>query len=204
MRKKTSFVLGDLNDSLLQGNSKLSCIIKNNKLSQVLNKPTRITLTSATLLDVIITNKPELGLCSDVIPRFIADLDLITTTVNISKPKLSTTLKTFQDLSHYDKDTFCWQLLSEVDNLDEIFYTDNVNEQVNTLTSVVSKSLDSCVPITTKELGRLSAPWMTNEMCEVTKARNKAQNILKADRLNITLQNQYEDLKKRVKKLLYK
>ncbi len=36
------------------------------------------------------------------------------------------------------------------------------------------------------------------------RARNEAQAILKADRLNITLHNKYKDLNKHVKTLLYK
>ncbi len=145
MRKKTIFLLGDLTDDLLQSNSKLSLIIKNNKLSQVIKKPIRITPTSATLLDVIITNKPHIVLSSDVIPHYVADHDFITITINIRKPKFSTTLNFFRDLSPCDEDTFCWQLLSEVDNLNQILNTDNVNEQLNTLKSVIN-CLDSCVP----------------------------------------------------------
>ncbi len=96
MRKKTIFLLGDLNDDLLQSNSKLSRIIKNNKLLQVIGKPTRITPNSATLLDiVIITNKPHIVLSSDVIPHYVADHDLITITINIRKPKILNHLKNF-------------------------------------------------------------------------------------------------------------
>lgn len=204
MRKKPIFVLGDLNDDQLQNNNKLSRIIKNNKLSQLIDKPTRITPTSATTIDLIITNTPELALNSDVIPHCIADHDLITTTINISKPKCSPTLKTFRDLSKYDKDTFCLQLLNEANNLDKILNTDDVNEQVNILTSVITNSLDLCAPMVTKEIRRPPAPWMTNEIREAIKARNESQNILKANRLNPTLQNKYRELKKRAKQILNK
>ncbi len=36
------------------------------------------------------------------------------------------------------------------------------------------------------------------------KARNATQHILKTDRLNITLQNQFKDFKKHIKSLLHK
>ncbi len=197
--KKTIFLICNLND-LLQSNSKLSRIIRHNKLSQVINKPTRITPSSATLLDVIITNRPHIVLSSDVLPHYVTDHHLMTITINIRKSKFSTTLKTFRDLSHCDKDTFCWQLLSEVENLNQILNTDNVNEQANTLTSVITNCLDSCAPmIITKEFRRPHAPWITNEIREAMKARNEAQHILKTDRLNTTFQNQYKDLKKHVK-----
>ncbi len=49
-------MLGDLNDDLLTNGSKLNTIISMNKLHQLVDKPTRVTPQSATLLDVIVTN----------------------------------------------------------------------------------------------------------------------------------------------------
>lgn len=173
------FVLGDLNDILLNANSKLLRIIKQNKLTQIVNGPTRVTPTSATLLDVVITNKPELVLMSDTIPNIIADHDLITTTINISKPKTSPTIRTFRELNQYNKDTLCKHILDETHSLNKITYTDDVNEQVNILTSVINHGLDHCAPLVTKQTCRPPAPWMTDEIREAITAKNKAHAILK-------------------------
>ncbi len=51
------YVFGDLNDNLLINNSSLKKIIEAYGLSQVITKPIRVTPQSATLLDVLITNK---------------------------------------------------------------------------------------------------------------------------------------------------
>ena len=88
-------MFGDMNDNLLQ-NNKLSRIISSNKLTQIVNKPTRITPTSSTLIDLIITNNPKIIIQSDVIPSNIGDHELLTLTVNIGKPKLPV-IKTFRD-----------------------------------------------------------------------------------------------------------
>ena len=48
-RRKSIFILGDFNDNLLLNDDKLSRLIKNNRLTQIIDKPTRITLISATL-----------------------------------------------------------------------------------------------------------------------------------------------------------
>ena len=77
LRKKTMYVLGDLNDDILSRKCQLSRIVTNNKLTQVIDKPTRITPTSATLLDVIITNNPDTIIKSEVSPQAIADHDLV-------------------------------------------------------------------------------------------------------------------------------
>ncbi len=76
--RKKFFILGDLNDDLLAPGSKLSKIIKNNKLAQIIDKPSRITNTTATLLDVIITNTPDIVISHDVVPNTVGDYELIT------------------------------------------------------------------------------------------------------------------------------
>ena len=68
MRNKTIYILNELNDDLLNNTSRLSQIIKNNKLTQIIKQSTRVTPTSTTLLDVIITNKPDSVLTSDSLP----------------------------------------------------------------------------------------------------------------------------------------
>ncbi len=59
LRDKPFYVLGDCNDFFFYVNSKIKQIILNIKLSQLIDKPTRIAPISATLLDLTVTNKPE-------------------------------------------------------------------------------------------------------------------------------------------------
>ncbi len=42
-RGKSLFILGDVNDNLLLNDNKLSKIIKNSKLTEIIDRPTRIT-----------------------------------------------------------------------------------------------------------------------------------------------------------------
>lgn len=64
----------DLNDDLITKGNKLRKTISMNKLHQ-LDKLTRITSRSATLLDVIVTNKRDTVLHADVLPNVPADHD---------------------------------------------------------------------------------------------------------------------------------
>ena len=200
--KKTMFVLGDLNDNLLAQDNKLSRIISNNKLTQVVKKPTRITSTSATLLDVIITNSPEKIIQSDVIPHIIGDHELITLTANIAKPKRLPVIKTFRDLKTYSSDILCLHILDEIQELQRIMTTDNVNEQVDVLTSVITRSLEKCAPLVTRKIRRPPAPWITNEIRDVMIARDLTHKQLKDDRSNHLLQERYKHLKKQTKSLI--
>ena len=111
MKNKALFILGDLNNNVLAKDNKISKIIENNNLTQMVDKPTRVTPTSSTLLDLVITNKPDVIHSCDVVPQEIADHDLISITVDISKPKRQPVVRTFRHLGKYTKDAFCLRLL---------------------------------------------------------------------------------------------
>ena len=202
--QKPVFILGDLNDNLLSANNKLSRVITSNKLTQLISSPTRTTSTSATLIDVIITNKPELVLLADVIPSVIADHDLVTVTANISKPKRTLITKTVRDFSNYNADVFCSSLLNQSHVLNNILQTDDTNKQVDILTGVFNECVDECAPMVSKVIRRPAAPWIDDNIRQAITAKNNAQQILKCDRLNEALRNHYKILKKHVKSLINK
>ncbi len=122
LTKKNFYVLGDFNDNLLCDGSNLKKILATTKLSQVIQKPTRITSHCATLLDVIVTNKCESILHSDVVPCPIADHDLVTPTINICKPKrLPAITKTTRHMADYSPVIFCHMLWGERFELQQLF-----------------------------------------------------------------------------------
>ncbi len=133
IRNKCMYMLGDLYDDLFTNRNKLSSIIRMNKLHQVIDKPTRVTPQTATLRDVIVTNRSDTIIHKDVMPSVIADHDLITATINISKPKRAVTTKTFRHMGAYSKDAFCNAISSYSSELSNIYLTDDIDTQVNIL-----------------------------------------------------------------------
>ena len=57
-------------------------------------------------------------------------------------------------------------------------------------------------PHVTKEITRLPAPWISNDLKEAIRARDQLQNRLKLDRMNELLRGQFKNEKKRVQALL--
>ena len=202
LRNKGLYVLGDLNDNLLSSSNKLDAIFSTNKLHQIVDKPTRVTQQSATLLDIIATNKHDTVIYKDVIPNIIADHDLITATVNITKPKRKTVTKTFRHLGAYSNDALCNALLTETPTLSKISQTDDVDTQVNILTSTFTNCLDKCAPLVTQEIKRPPAPWINDDIRSAMAIRNTLQWRLKLDRNNVTLEEQYKNERNKVKSLL--
>ena len=199
LRKKAVYIFGDFNDDLLSVNSKLLKVIEKTKMSSMINKPTRVTEHSSTLLDPVITNLPKTILQSDVIPGPIADHELISVIIDIMKPKRQPIIRTFRSLKNYSPDILCNLILNQSNTLDRIMLTDNVDSQVEVVTTVFMKCLDSCAPILTKEIGRPNAPWLTNDIKKDMKTRDDLQKMLKGDRNNSEIQQQYKILKHQVK-----
>ena len=87
LSKNNFYILGDIYDDLISQSNKLNKLISNNKLKQIIDKPTKIIATSRTLLDVLITNNTSLVTAHDVLPLSIGDHELISAKLNLSKPK---------------------------------------------------------------------------------------------------------------------
>lgn len=186
LKDKPFYILGDFNDNILCDSSKMRQIISNAKLTQVISKPTRITPTSATLIDLIITNK------SQSILHSVADHELITVTVNLKKTKRPPTIKTFRDLTTYSPDLLSCLLKQQSYNLNKIFTTDNVDTQVNIFTNIFNNCLDDCAPLTTKEVKRPFAPWIDENLRALMHERDTTQKHLKNDRFNVDLQLKFK------------
>ena len=202
LKNKAFYILGDFNDDFLSNNSKLKHLISNTELTQLITVPTRITQTSSTLLDLIITNRPSSVIQSDTIPCPVADHELITVTLNLEKPKRLPCVKTFRDLSSYSPNIFQNLLRNEGHNLRNIFMTDDVDSQVTIFTDVFNKCMNKCAPMVTREVKRPFAPWIDENLKALMSERNKIQKQLKNDRHNALLSETYKSLKKQVKTLL--
>ena len=105
----------------------MSKTVRDLKLEQLVNSPTRIVPNSTTLLDLVITNNSEMVRDLEVVPGPVADHGAIVVTMNISKPKRLPVVNTFRSHQNYSREILCNKLLNEIEELNEISNTDNVN-----------------------------------------------------------------------------
>ncbi len=189
--KKCFYILGDFNDDLLSQGNKLGNVIKSNKLVQLIEVPTRVTPTSSTLLDLVVTNNPGLVLSKTVVPVAAADHGLVSITLNIAKHKRHKTIRTFRQLALCDNNTFCNSIVSEQHNFNELLMTDDVNYQLKIFNDNFIKCLDRCAPVVTKEIKRPFSPWFTDEIRDAINRRDDVRIKLKGERANSTLWEQY-------------
>ena len=182
LRNKTIFILGDLNDDQFVRGNRLCKVVRNLSLSQIIDKPTRITPNSSTLLDVVITNRSDMSIKSDVSPSPFADHKMISIYVNIRKPKRKHEIRTYGCQKNYSQNNLCNLLLNESFNLNNILETDDVIIQVEIFTETFNYCLNICAPTVTREITRPFAPWIDQELKEIIGDKNMLQLTLKENR----------------------
>ena len=94
---KESIIIGDTNCDVLTASynytEHLKTLVNNSGLTQLIKEPTRITVSTQTPIDHIITNRPDFVLHSGVIRCRISDHDSIHMVKRLRMPKLKTNPK---------------------------------------------------------------------------------------------------------------
>ena len=116
MENKELILGGDLNCDVnkLAPDSqthKLQTLSSLYQLTQVINEPTRITETTSTLIDLILTNKPEYISTVGVLHLGISDHSLVYAVRKFELPKSRPTIKEVRDFKHFSESQFRADLL---------------------------------------------------------------------------------------------
>ena len=101
---KTIIIIGDLRINYLKNDDRTN--LKDNiallGLNQIVNKPTRVTKDSETLIHILLTNRPG-NLCSvNVILSSLRDHDIIGCKRKVNKIKYSDNIISFRDYKKYN------------------------------------------------------------------------------------------------------
>ena len=185
-----------MNDNQLIRGSNLSKLVSDLNLKQLIDKPTRITNNTSTLLDVVITNRTDMVIKTEVEPSDVADHEVISIVINIRKIKPEPVKMTFRSHKNYSQNSFCNLFLDKAYILNSILDTDDVNYQVGVFTKVFNDNLDECAPIITTEITRPPAPWIDDSLKKCIDEKNELKYRLKRDRSNLSLSNDFKETKK--------
>ena len=129
-------ILGDLNcDGLQKTGTEYKALEKfstDMNLTQLITKPTRITVTTRSLLDDILVSSNNSVLVSGVIHRPISDHSIVFVKLKVKKPKIIPQFITTQSYK-YNADLFVMDLAKEADSLLIIFNQIDVDSKLNIL-----------------------------------------------------------------------
>ena len=134
---KPVIILGDLNCNLLQQNPdglSLLNFVSELNLKQLITSPTRITESSESLIDVVMSSTPDLVQESGVIETSISDHFSVYMVLNLKLPKQPRSYITGRSFKNYNPMLFTADLVSKHETLlQSIFTESDVNSKLSIL-----------------------------------------------------------------------
>ena len=184
------YILGDLNINLINNQKHTPNGIKRykefcslNDLKQLLKLPTRITKTSTSLLDHVLTNSADRVSQFGVIDTGLSDHQLIYCTRKITRTKTNVHkyIKT-RSLKNYSQTLF-------LDKLRKINFPDysnfkDINNTYSDFTEKVTSVIDEIAPIKEIRVKNNSQDWFDAEINEEIERRDKSLAKFKKSRLH--------------------
>ena len=138
----------------------LDSFIEPFSLVQLINKPTRITDTSSTLIDLILVNKPQNALFSGVCDApGLSDHCFTYVAYSLKKEKFKPYTLTRRDFKNINWDGFNHAV--EYAPWESIIYVGNINDKVATLETYMNNILDKFAPYKTFTVKKPNhSPWI--------------------------------------------
>ena len=178
-------ILGDLNIDFLQKNTSKyryfkSQIVDPLGLTQLIEKPTRVTKNSKTLIDLILVSSPESVKFSDVtVCPFEVDHDLVYMAYNFKKVKFKPRIVTKRIMKDFSDEEFKnklnhapWGSIYSVPEND-------IDNQIVILENIFNNVLDEVAPVKTFRVTRPPSPWLTEDLKKLMEDRDKLKAAYK-------------------------
>ena len=201
LKKQIFIITGDLNLDRLKPESREGKILADleevHGMQCLITKPTRITSTSETLLDVILTNKPNLFRTGGSFNPEISDHHLIYGILKQSALQHRRKTITFRSLKNVDMDQLNEDLASAPWTVGETF--DAIEDQYGTWKTIFESVLDKHMPKKKMRVRQKDVPYMTEEWKMAIRNKRKYAQLFAQNR---TLENW--ELKKKWRNLATK
>ena len=179
---KETILLGDMNaDYLQQSKDKnIKRIISTNGLKQLIEKPTRVTKDSSTLIDIIATSHEQNILKSMTFANSIRDHDLVGMIMKKNNRKFKPRTIYTRNFAKYNEANY----KADLRHLDwkNVTQESNVNKAWDIFKSLWKSVIDKHAPLIKKRVRGRESPWFTNEI--KIKAHERDYYLRKARRTN--------------------
>ena len=137
---------------------------------QLINEPTRVTRTSATMIDLFFTNKPENILQSGVIHLGISDHSLINAVRKFNSPKCRERLKLVRNFKNFNATDFVWDI-SQI-SWESVVLHNNPIVCWKIWQSLFIEVLDRHAPLRNIRIRATSLPWITQKIKKLMRLRD--------------------------------
>ena len=179
LQNKPIYILGDGNYNTLDPDCREAITLANFcecfNLSQLVSKPTCVTETTETLIDVIITSNPQQVIESNVMPSSISDHDLPYVVLRLRKERQKATYITARSFKGYRANQFYNDMANVPWSLLDIF--DDAEDKLHAFNSLFNDILDEHTPIKTIKIRGRPNPYVTDEIQELAYANKRSVEI---------------------------
>lgn len=174
-----TIIMGDMNVNYLSKNehSNIKNIFSDNGFKQIIDKPTRITDNTTTLIDLIQVNYKERICYKTVIPTGLSDHDLIACVRKANGVTIPPETIRYRDYRRYDPSKIMNELQNE--NWNDIYSKTSPNQSWNEMKRILQESLNRNAPYITKRIKGKKSPWMSKA---ITKHMNKRDQLFRKAR----------------------
>lgn len=177
-----TIIVGDFNTNYLVPNSLSVNFLQLNVaepfgLTQIIDKPTRITETTSTLIDLaFVSNANNVKTCGVVDVPGISDHCLIYMAYSIKKPKFQPTMITRRDFRNFSEEMFkkdCeiapWGNIFAVEDTD-------LDKQVTVLENIFQSIITKHAPYRTFKVKHPPSPWLNKNLKKLMNERDAYKN----------------------------
>ena len=170
---KEVIILGDINcDYLVKNDHRfIKEIFTINGYKQLINKPTRITETTETLIDVIQTTHPINISKSVVIPAGLSDHDMIGCVRKMYKFKRNPKTITCRNYAKYNPETINKELVNN--DWENVYNSVDANIAWQHMNSLLTKTIDQHAPFISKRVKNKPSPWLSIDIKKQMNLRNQ-------------------------------
>jgi hypothetical protein len=191
-------LMGDMNyDCCVVGSNPVNNIESLYNMTQLITDPTRVTVTSSTLLDVMLSNVPQLHVMSGVHKISLSDHYMIFSVLSLEKKDSLHKQITFRNFKNFKIDAFVNDLKNSSDVTDTSWSADQLEHKWENFKKAFLEVCNKHAPIQTRRLKKRSNPWFTPDIQKLIYQRdyvkNKAVNLK-----DPTLWNSYVHLRNKV------
>ena len=168
------YLLGDMNCRLESSDKPetkaLLNFCRSYNLSQLITKPTRVTGTTSSILDVILASDTKQVRNVMVLESSISDHDLVYITLKLKKERSKPVYITTRSYKHYKADAFNDDVSKAPWSIVDIF--DDVEDKLHVFNSLFSSILDQHAPIKTFKVRGKPNPCITDNIRALMKTRD--------------------------------
>ena len=162
-KSQETILMGDLNVNFLkQDNKEFKAILNIFGFEQMVDEPTRISESTETLIDIIVTNNPANIIKTEVIPTSIGDHDMVGCVRKLNNASFKPRKITCRDYRSYHPEA----MNEELETVDwSAFYScRTVNEAWSQMKDILLTIFEHHAPKICKKVRGKSAPWLTSNV----------------------------------------